>query len=190
MKLFPGDKIAYTVYYLEMAAQPDFDFPKNPPEGTFVLNSKNPSLRYFFDLYGAVGADYEWTDKYEVSSGKMNEFLSNPDVNMFSFFKDGWTAGFFVLDKRKEHKQGVCDLAYFGLVPEAIGYGYGEYLLKFAVKQSWEDKNLKLLTVNTNTLDHRNALPLYKKIGFKIVKTETETRILSKSKIINRNGND
>ena len=103
---------------------------------------------------------------------------------MFTFFKDGWTAGFFILDNRKKW---VCELAYFGLVPEAMGYGYGEYLLKFAVLESWKSQDLRLLTVNTNTLDHSRALPLYKKVGFKIVRIENETRILTKPRNFDKN---
>jgi hypothetical protein len=34
----------------------------------------------------------------------------------------GWPQGFFMLDRREA---GICDLAYFGLVPEAVGAGWG-----------------------------------------------------------------
>ena len=78
----------------------------------------------------------------------------------------------------------ACDLTYFGLVPEAIGLGYGKYLLKFAVKESWKNNDIDLLTVNTNSLDHPLALHLYKEVGFKINRIESETRILTKARTI------
>ena len=37
----------------------------------------------------------------------------------------------------------------------------------------------KTLTVNTNTLDHKSALPLYQKAGFNIYKTENHKRSAS-----------
>ena len=184
MKLMPGDQISYEVSYLEMNEPPSFGWPKKPVGYIFVLNSPSPSSRYFFDLYAAVGAKYEWTDKYELPIHEVEHFLCNQSVKMFTLFKDGWTAGFFILDGRQKQ---ICDLAYFGLVPEAMGHGYGEYLLRFAVKQAWERSGIEILTVNTNSLDHPSALPLYKKIGFKVVNREQETRTLTQSRIINNN---
>ena len=131
MKLLPGDEISYEVFYLEMRTSPKFQWPKKPSEDIFISNSVKPSSRYFFDLYKAVGGDYEWTDKFELPTSEIDFFLCHPLVRMFTFFKDGWTAGFFMLDYRVT---GICDLAYFGLVPEAIGFGYGKYMLKVAVK--------------------------------------------------------
>ena len=186
MKLSPGDKISYTVSYLQMSAAPAFDWPRQPSPDISVVVSKNPPTWYFFNLYAAVGSNYEWTDKYKLPRNEVDDFLSDLNVRLFTLFKNGWTAGFFVLDKRKV---GICDLAYFGLVPEVIGYGYGDYLLKYAVKESWREKDVEFLTVNTNTLDHHNALPLYKKMGFELVNSQEETRILTKSRIINSNQN-
>jgi GNAT superfamily N-acetyltransferase len=175
MKLNVGDEINYTVLYLEMGYPPEFDWPSEPCSNIFVVESTDPPVSYFLNLYKAVGAEYEWTDKFICSAEEVNDFLLHPKVKMFTFLKNGWTAGFFVLDKRERR---ICDLAYFGLVPEAIGHGCGEYLLRFAIKESWAANDINLLTVNTNTLDHPNALPLYKKMGFKVIAKETNTRIL------------
>ena len=184
MKLNVGDKINYTVSYLEMGGPPDFDWPTEPSNNILVLESNDPPVRYFFSLYETVGAEYEWTDKFICSATEVYDFLFHPNVKMFTFLKNGWTAGFFVLDKRE---QKICDLAYFGLVPEVIGHGYGEYLLKFAIKESWAANDINLLTVNTNTLDHPNALLLYKKMGFKVIINKKETRILTRSRNMTNN---
>ena len=179
MTLLPGDEISYEVFYLEMRTSPKFEWPKKPSGDIVISNSVKPSSRYFFDLYKAVGGDYEWTDKFELPTSEIDFFLCHPLVRMFTFFKDGWTAGFFMLDYRVT---GICDLAYFGLVPEAIGFGYGKYMLKVAVKEGWNRNGTKLLTVNTNSLDHPNALPLYKKIGFMLKNKKKATRVLTKSR--------
>ena len=186
MKLLPGDKISYDIYYLEMDSPPEFEWPVPPSDHISVISSSKPPSRYFFDLYAAVGADYEWTDKYDLPKSEIDEFLTDSSVKLFTLLKDGWTAGFFILDSRRE---GICELAYFGLVPEVIGFGYGKYLLKFAVKKSWAAEGVRVLTVNTNSLDHPNALPLYQRVGFKLTKTRNGIRTLSKSRNVDSNQN-
>ena len=181
MKLMPGDEISYEVFYLEMLTNPDFENLVKPSSDIYVVNTPMPSSEYFFHLYAAVGSQYEWTDKYDVPIDEIKSFLSHSSVKMFTLFKYDRKAGFFILDKRIKC---VCDLSYFGLVPEAIGFGFGEYLLKYAVKESWKMKDINCLTVNTNTLDHPKALPLYKKLGFKVVNIEKETRTLTKPRYI------
>jgi GNAT superfamily N-acetyltransferase len=112
-----------------------------------------------------------------LSEKEISNLIKDFDVHLFTLLLDGWTAGFFILDNRNDF---ICDLAYFGLVPEAIGKGLGSYLLRMAVKKAWEFNRIKKLTVNTNTLDHPIALSLYKKVGFKLIRSVEETRILSK----------
>ena len=60
---------------------------------------------------------------------------------------------------------GTIDLAYFGLMPHCVGHGLGRYLLTAAIEQAWSYAPERL-TVNTNTMDHPRALPLYQKLGF------------------------
>jgi GNAT superfamily N-acetyltransferase len=81
--------------------------------------------------------------------------------------------GFYVLDFTKP---GECDLAYFGLFEEIIGKGYGKLMMNSAFKSILEYGTVKTVTVNTNTLDHSNALPLYKKAGFKVTRVEQHNR--------------
>ncbi|MGD0143897.1 MAG: N-acetyltransferase, partial [Rhizomicrobium sp.] len=56
-------------------------------------------------------------------------------------------------------------LAYFGLLPEYIGHRLGYYFLYQASLNAWSHPISKLL-VNTCTLDHPRALPLYQRVGF------------------------
>ena len=57
------------------------------------------------------------------------------------------------------------NLAYFGLMPEAVGQRLGYFFLYHAVMNAWLRPISKLL-VNTCTLDHPRALPLYQRMGF------------------------
>ena len=61
-----------------------------------------------------------------------------------------------------------------------------EVITQGPVKESWKMKDIGLLTVNTNTLDHPNALPLYQKVGFDIVRSKTEIRKLTQPRWIKK----
>jgi GNAT superfamily N-acetyltransferase len=67
------------------------------------------------------------------------------------------------------------NLVYFGLVPEWSGRKVGPWLLGTAVQEAFS-RGARTATVNTCTLDHPAALPLYQKLGF--VPTAREERRL------------
>ncbi|MDD9922100.1 MAG: hypothetical protein OXQ92_07465, partial [Boseongicola sp.] len=90
---------------------------------------------------------------------------------------------FFLLEDAED---GTVDLAYFGMVPEAIGKGLGAWLLKTAILTAWDRPNTQRLTVNTCTLDHPRALATYQKHGFQPVGREDKTRILTRDRDLSR----
>ena len=175
-----GEEIAYTVTYLEMTSHPTFPTP-HPPllPGLSLIRAEDPPVRWFLHLYDSVGEAHEWTDWHQKSRAEQEAFVSDPAVSIHTLFLKGWTAGFFMLDRREA---GVCDLAYFGLAPEAQGLGLGKYLLQTAILTGWADGPEQApvkMTVNTNTLDGARALPLYQRMGFSPVRREEMTRILT-----------
>ena len=62
-------------------------------------------------------------------------------------------------------KAGSCNISYFGLMPEAVGRRLGSFFLYHSVMNAWAT-GIARLTVNTCTLDHPRALPLYQRLGF------------------------
>ena len=58
-----------------------------------------------------------------------------------------------------------AELAYFGMMEHAIGQGLGRWFLGAAVEAAWSH-GPKQVTVQTCTLDHPAALPLYQRLGF------------------------
>jgi len=165
-----GDKIDYRVTWLEMTERPAFGWPRLPVgrEG-MLLKAEAPPWWYFLSLYDAVGRDYAWTDKHEMPRAELTQWLHHPDVSLHTLMGQGWPQGFFVLDAREA---GVCDLAYFGLVPEAVGRGVGSWLLQSAILTGWALPGVTRMTVNTCTLDHPRALIQYQRFGFQPVRTE------------------
>ena len=142
-------------------------------EKLLFLESIAPPTSYFLYLYRTVGKKYEWTDWLAAEKSVLEDFLSNEAVILYSLVFDGAPRGFFVLDFREPF---VCDLAYFGLFDEMIGKGYGKLMMNKAFKIIVDRREIRNITVNTNTLDHFNALPFYKKSGFKVLKVEQQSR--------------
>ena len=71
----------------------------------------------------------------------------------------------------------VCELSYIGLTDENLGKGLGTYLFKTAILTAWDKRRILKLKVNTCTLDHKNALPLYQKLGFKPISYKNKKKL-------------
>ncbi len=179
----PGETIDYVVTYLEMDRRPSTKIPPTPAGPLLALiHAEGPPAHYFLYLYRAVGAEFEWTDWLERGEDEVEAFLADGKVELFSLYVDGWPGGFFVLDTREldTREAGICDLAYFGLVPEARGRGLARWLLASAVHSGWDRPGVAKMTVNTNTLDHPRAITLYQWAGFVPVRREEQTRTLTR----------
>jgi hypothetical protein len=182
MTLIPaGTEVPVRITYLEMSENPGLA-PPPLPEGIRLERAESPPVWFFLAMYDAVGRDYEWRDRHDQAvqnPAALRAFVSSPDVQMWVAYAGGWPRGFFQLDFRQA---GVCDLAYFGVVPEAVGTGLGGPLLKTAVAKGWAGDGVSRMTVNTCTLDHPRALPLYRKTGFRPVRTVDRSRILARDR--------
>ena len=166
--------LKYRITYLEMYKRPNFTYPNCPIKNITLIESKNVPIWYFLSLYKAVGEKYEWTDMLKQKEVKTIEFLNNSNVLFFSLLLSGVPAGFFILDYRFYKK---CDITFIGLTENNIGIGLGKFLFKTAILSAWDTKKIKLLSVNTCSLDHKSALPLYQKLGFKPVNFINKTRL-------------
>lgn len=172
-----GTEVPVTVTFLEMDTRPDFG-PAQLPGDIRLERAIDPPVWYFLSLYDAVGRDYEWQDRFkqaETDPKALQDFVRHEDVVIWTALKHGWPHGFFTLDWREA---GICDLAYFGLVPQAVGGGLGPLLLQTAIAIGWERDGVEKMTINTCTLDHPAALMLYQKMGFAPVRTEERRHVL------------
>ncbi len=176
----PGQRVRYTVTYLEMTARPATPIPHVPTGSPLALiAAENPPVEYFLYLYSAVGAAYEWTDWLKHTRQQQEAFVGDPKVELFTLMVDGWPGGFFVLDTRQPD---TCDLAFFGLVPQAMGRGLGAWFLGCAIHMGWDRPGVTRMTVRTNTLDHPRALAFYQRMGFVPVRREDKTRKLTRAR--------
>ncbi len=178
MSVIPArTEVPFTITYLEMRERPTFG-PAQLPGDVRLERAIDPPVWYFLALYDAVGREYEWQDRHdqaETDPTALQAFVRNPDVVIWTAIRNGWPQGFFMLDWRET---GQCDLAYFGLVPQAVGAGLGPLLLHRAIATGWARRDVTKMTVNTCTLDHPAALRLYQKMGFEPVRREETSRVL------------
>ena len=159
-----------TITYLEMTARP---LPPRiePPlhHRLALLRAHPPTLSFYRYLYDAIGRDWFWTDRKMLSDDELKAIVQDEKVEVFVLYADGTPAGAFELDRRIG---GVVDLAYFGIMPEFIGRRFGPYLLREALDLAWS-YGPDRVTVNTCTLDHPRALPLYQRFGFEVIDRRT-----------------
>jgi GNAT superfamily N-acetyltransferase len=180
-----GAEIAYTVTFLEATARPERRRPPAPATGgVSLLRAERPPVHFFRYLYDVVGRDYEWTDMHAVADADIAAMIGDPKMALYVLYLTGWPGGFVMLDSRRE---GLVDFTYFGMTPEALGRGLGDWLLGAAVHMAWDGGPARL-TVNTCTLDHPRALPMYQRWGFSPVRREERRRVLSPRGLARRQG--
>jgi GNAT superfamily N-acetyltransferase len=133
-----------------------------------IARMEQCSVEFFRFLYEEVGRAYHWTDRLHWSDERIREHLATPGVSLWLMSSKNEPAGYFEL---REHEDRSVEIAYFGLLPEFIGRGWGKYLLTRAVQSAWTMDPARVW-LHTCTLDHPAALPNYLKRGFRPTRQE------------------
>lgn len=133
------------------------------PDGVKVVHAKPPGVRFYRYLYDGVGAPWHWYDRKRWSDEQLAAVVDDPKIDVHVAWRNGVPCGYVELDRREA---GHCEIAYFGLFPEAIGGGLGTWLLRWTIREAWKDETLERLWVHTCSLDHPSALGVYQKCGF------------------------
>ena len=126
---------------------------------------------FFRYLYREVGRPHHWTDRLAWDDGKIREHLATDGISLWLMTWEAAPAGYFEL---RRHDDGSIEIAYFGLLPEFIGRGWGKYLLTEAARAAWSMSPLRVW-LHTCTLDHPAALPNYLRRGFQPFREEVYT---------------
>lgn len=151
-----------TVTFLEMHARPDRHVPAPTRPRTMLIHAPQPPLHFYRYLYEAVGKPWVWVNRRRMNDEELKAAIHREGIEVYVLYADGSPAGYAELDARNK---ADIELAYFGLVPEFTGTGLGGFFLNAAIGLAW-DKGPQRLHVQTCTLDHPRALPLYQKMGF------------------------
>lgn len=155
--------------FLEMT-DPSRLSPADPPAGDVTLErSDDCPVALWRRLYAEVGRDYHWVDRLDWSDAEIAHYLGDPRLELWILHERGEPAGYFEL---RGHEDGAVEIAYFGLLPHAVGRGLGKFLLTRAVERAWE-RGATRIWLHTSSLDHSSALSNYLARGFSIWKQET-----------------
>jgi GNAT superfamily N-acetyltransferase len=158
--------VPITITMLEMRARPAHVRPQLPHSPDHVramlMRLADPPVHFYRYLYNTVGKDYLWVARRRMDDASIATIVGDPKVELYVLYVGGCPAGYAELDFRQRRE---AELSYFGLLPEFIGRGYGNFLLGSAIDVAWSHE-IERLWVHTNTLDHQRALPLYQKLGF------------------------
>jgi len=155
--------IPMTVTFLEMLAKPRTMPPAQPTGKVAILRAENPPIHFYRYLYDTVGKSYYWVDRFKMDDASLAAIIHDPKVEIYVLYANGCPAGMAELDFRDA---GTGLIAYFGLMPEFIGKRLGYFFLYHTIANAWA-RPISTLLVNTCTLDHPRALPLYQRMGFK-----------------------
>jgi len=129
-----------------------------------------PPPKLYRHCYRTVGEAFHWRDRWDWTDEEIRTHLGQPEITLHVARRGGALAGWYEL--RRVPEDGSVEIAYFGLVPGAIGQGLGKHLLSCAVRDAWA-LGPSRVWLHTCTLDHPHALPNYEKRGFARYKTET-----------------
>ncbi len=163
----PPGTIATIVTYLEMRETPPA---RAIARNDWSLAPLSGDMARYRDVFRRVGEPWLWFTRLIMSDDDLGSIIGDPGVRAFALHAGGVDLGLLELDFRRA---GACELSFFGLVPEAIGQGWGRILMQEALRRAWE-RPIERLWVHTCTLDHPRALGFYVRSGFRPYKRAVE----------------
>jgi GNAT superfamily N-acetyltransferase len=162
--------IPVTVTFLEMEAPPSRYPPLPMNKQIALLRVQNVPLHFYRYLLDRVGRKWNWVNGLRLDDEELVAELHSPDRDLRVLSLDGAPAGFFDI---RPHLPVEAELAYFGMMEHATGQGLGRWFLGAAIEAAWSHKPGRV-SVQTCTMDHPAALPLYQKLGFSPVGQKSE----------------
>ena len=164
-----GKTVPVTVTYLEMTSPEQRSPAPGVLEPTAILRAERPTISFYRYLYDTVGADWNWFMRRRLSDDELAAIIHDDRVEVFVLYVRGVPAGYVELDRRVE---GEVEVAYFGLIPEYVGRGYGAFLLDWGLGRAWSYRPRRVW-LHTCSLDHPRALGVYQRAGLTVYDRET-----------------
>jgi GNAT superfamily N-acetyltransferase len=163
-----GRLLETTVTYLAMDARPAHLPPQPSAPRLALMRAEKIPLHFYRYLYATVGGNWLWVERLRLSDAMLAAKVQREGVDVFVLYANGSPAGYYELDFEDPRK---TRLVYFGLMQEWTGLRIGPWLLGTAVSEAFARGASEVL-VNTCTMDHPAALPLYQRLGFRPVRRE------------------
>lgn len=176
MRLLDGPAegaIAVTVTSLEMTS-PDELIAAAPPDGAAWqrIDAGKPSASR--DFYIRVGGPWHWVDRLDWRDAQWQAWTERPEHHLMVCRHQEVDAGYAELEQQAD---GNVEIAYFGLLPEAIGRGLGRWWLAEVLAEAWRLPGTRRVWVHTCTLDGPAALATYTGRGLHTFARDIEWRL-------------
>lgn len=157
----PQGKLANVVTCLEMLEAPQRSLVPFPAD-LQLKRFSGTDLAAFRDLFRAVGSDLMWFSRLVMKDEDLAAILGNPAIESYALMRDGKAVGLLELNFADLPN---CELAFYGLIPSAIGKGLGRALMDESIRRAW-GQPINRFWVHTCTFDAPQALPFYIRSGF------------------------
>lgn len=164
----PNGHLAAVVTYLEMSA-PVMAASKPFPEG-FTAQQEQLSNDSYRAIFRAIGAPWLWTSRLTLADDALATILTNPQIEHWVVRNKSEAIALIELDFSA---QGICELAFFGMVKSVTGQGLGGPMMTLAQERAFHGE-AELFTVHTCSLDDPRALGFYLHAGFVPVRRAVE----------------
>ena len=158
------------VWFLEMHLRPSV-VPAVPSSVSFERLTGFIDAVIYRKFYYGVGKKWHWLDRMVMPDKELEKAINSVNTEIWIMKIEGKDAGFAEFVKENE----FTEILYFGLLPDYIGQGLGKFFLQWVIEKAWSFQP-KWIQLNTCELDHKNALPVYLKSGFEIVREEIQER--------------
>jgi GNAT superfamily N-acetyltransferase len=164
-------EVGAIVTSLEMCSRPSL---RPLPSSDLRLERwPNPTANKYRTLFRRVGEPWLWFSRLTLDDADLLRIIQDPQVRIWAVTdRSGVELGIVELDFREA---GECEIAFFGLVPELAGMGYGKWLMAMTLQFAWSEPGMERLWVHTCTLDAPGALNFYIKSGFTPYQRQVET---------------
>lgn len=157
-------KLDVTITYLEQSDRPRMPPFACPPGKVAIMRLEAPTVSFYRFLYRLVGDPYFWVSRRRLGDDELAKIIRDDKVHVLALYVGGVPGGMAELDFRDRE---AAELKFFGVAPDFQGRGFGRYFLSHALDYAWSLAPRRL-RLETCTLDHPAALPLYQKLGFSV----------------------
>jgi len=142
-----------------------------------IAHCNSIGIEEYKKIYHNVGRNHGWFGRSNMSNQDLEKIIFNKKVEIYLMKEGTKNIGFFEIDYTNDYiKDKELRIVHFGLIEGYIGKGLGIKLMDAAITRAY-NLNIKKVILQTNSLDHKRALPFYKEYGFKVFAQETKNLI-------------
>ncbi|GLZ54891.1 GNAT family N-acetyltransferase [Actinomycetospora sp. NBRC 106378] len=169
-----------TTTYLEQTSPDRLRPAAAPADPLDVVRAEEPSPEFSRFLDTAVGGPWHWTDKLGFTWNDWYAHVTQEGRETWVAHHRGTPAGYAELQARPTEGGSEVEIESFGLLPHAIGRGFGGHLLTRALTEAWRLDTrwpdlapVRRVWLHTCTLDGPHARRNYERRGLVAYDTRT-----------------